>query len=60
VYSFICGHSRVTREKLREMMLPPGNGQRHRTILVGEDAVRCGLIDAMGTPATRWINSRKW
>lgn len=50
VVSFICGHSSVTRERLREMMLATGEMANDiGTILVGEDAVRCGLIDAMGT-----------
>jgi ATP-dependent protease ClpP protease subunit len=50
VVAFICSHSGITRDTLRQMMLATGEMANDiGTILVGQDAVNCGLINAVGT-----------
>ncbi|NLG38267.1 MAG: translocation-enhancing protein TepA [Clostridiales bacterium] len=50
VVTFICGHSGIARDALRQMMLATGEMANDiGTILVGQDAVNCGLINAVGT-----------
>ena len=49
VIRFIVEHSRVKQEVLREMMFRTGELVRDvGTVLVGEEAVRIGLIDEVG------------
>jgi ATP-dependent protease ClpP protease subunit len=49
VVKFVVEHSRVTEEKFRELMFRTGDLARDiGTVLVGRDAVDCGLIDAVG------------
>ncbi|MDD3271724.1 MAG: ATP-dependent Clp protease proteolytic subunit [Syntrophomonadaceae bacterium] len=49
VVKFVVEHSRVTKEKFRELMFRTGDLARDiGTVLVGKDAVDCGLIDAVG------------
>lgn len=49
IVSFVAGHSRVTKERFREMMHNTGMLTKDLgTVLVGADAVREGLIDAPG------------
>jgi ATP-dependent protease ClpP protease subunit len=49
ILGFIAGHSRASRERLEELMLDTGILTKDLgTILVGEDAVREGLIDETG------------
>lgn len=49
VVRFVVEHSHVTEEKFRELMFRTGDLARDiGTVLVGEDAVRCGLIDEVG------------
>jgi len=49
VVKFVVEHSRVTEEKFRELMFRTGDLARDiGTVLVGKDAVDCGLIDAVG------------
>lgn len=49
VLRFIVRNSRVTEEKLRELMMRTGELARDvGTVLVGKEAVRAGLIDAVG------------
>jgi len=50
VVSFVCGHSRIKREKFMELMQSTDTlANDIGTILVGEDAVACGLIDHVGS-----------
>lgn len=49
ITGFISGHSSVEKEKLEEMMIRPGILSRDLgTILVGEQAVACGLFEKVG------------
>lgn len=49
VINFIVTHSGVSRKVLREMMMTTGELARDvGTIVVGRDAVTCGLIDKVG------------
>lgn len=49
ILGFIAGHSRASRERLEELMLDTGILTKDLgTILVGEDAVREGLINEVG------------
>ena len=59
VINFIEKHSRITTEKLRELMLQTGDLARDiGTVLVGVDAVNAGLIDEVGSlsPAVKKLN----
>ena len=50
VIRFISGHSRISERRLKQLMLRTGELARDvGTVLVGEEAVREGLIDAVGT-----------
>ncbi len=50
VVSFIAAHSRVSHEKFLEMMMRTGEMAGDvGTILIGKEAVACGLIDELGT-----------
>jgi ATP-dependent protease ClpP protease subunit len=49
IIKFVTSHSKVTEEQFREYMFRTGNLVRDiGTILVGKDAVACGLIDEIG------------
>lgn len=49
VIKFVTRHSRVTEERYRELMFRTGDLVRDiGTVLVGRDAVACGLIDEVG------------
>jgi len=49
VVKFVVSHSRITEEKFRELMFRTGELARDiGTVLVGQDAVKYGLIDAVG------------
>jgi ATP-dependent protease ClpP protease subunit len=49
VVKFITEHSQISDEKLRELMFRTGDLARDiGTVLVGEDAVACGLINQVG------------
>ncbi len=49
ITGFIADHSSVNQEKLEEMMVKPGILSRDLgTILVGEQAVECGLYQEVG------------
>jgi ATP-dependent protease ClpP protease subunit len=49
VVNFITRHSKVTDEKLRKLMFSTGELARDiGTVLIGKDAVDCGLIDEVG------------
>ncbi len=52
VIRFIEKHSHISTEKLRELMFQTGDLARDiGTVLVGIDAVKCGLIDEVGSLA---------
>jgi ATP-dependent protease ClpP protease subunit len=49
VIDFVVRHSHIPRARLRELMFQTGELARDvGTVLVGKDAVQCGLIDAVG------------
>ncbi len=49
VVNFITSHSQVTDEQLRELMFRTGELARDiGTVLIGKDAVECGMINEMG------------
>lgn len=49
VVRFVIEHSRITEERFRELMFKTGDLARDiGTVLVGRDAVECGLIDEVG------------
>jgi len=49
VVKFVVEHSRITEKKFRELMFTTGDLARDiGTVLVGKDAVECGLIDEVG------------
>lgn len=49
VVKFVVEHSNITQEKFRELMFRTGDLARDiGTVLVGKDAVECGLIDGIG------------
>ena len=50
VVSFVCQHSRIQRDRFMALMQSTDTlANDIGTILVGEDAVKCGLIDRMGS-----------
>ncbi|MCL6638462.1 MAG: ATP-dependent Clp protease proteolytic subunit [Firmicutes bacterium] len=49
VVRFVTGHSRISEEKFRELMFRTGELARDiGTVLIGREAVECGLIDSVG------------
>jgi len=49
IINFVCGHSRISEEKYRELMFNTGQLARDiGTVLVGKDAVEIGLMDEVG------------
>lgn len=49
ITGFVCGHCRITREKFEDLMMETGMLTKDvGTILVGEEAVDCGIIDEVG------------
>lgn len=49
VVRFITTHSKVTEEKIRELMFRTGELARDiGTVLIGKDAVEVGMVDAVG------------
>jgi ATP-dependent protease ClpP protease subunit len=49
VVNFVVQHSKISDKKFRELMFRTGDLARDiGTVLVGKDAVDCGLIDQMG------------
>ncbi|TDF98170.1 ClpP family protease [Paenibacillus piri] len=61
VLRFIMSHSRITEEKLKELMFKTGELTRDiGTTVIGVDAVKFGLIDAIGGvgEAIRELNRR--
>ena len=59
VVGFITGHSRIGREKLLEyMMATDALATDMGTVITGAEAVRCGLIDQLGSlrDALSWLH----
>lgn len=49
VVNFVVQHSKITDQKFRDLMFRTGDLARDiGTVLVGKDAVECGLIDQVG------------
>ncbi len=49
VVNFVVQHSKITEQKFRDLMFRTGDLARDiGTVLVGRDAVECGLIDQVG------------
>lgn len=49
ILQFICDHSHIAMDRLKEFMLKTGElANDIGTVLIGEEAVKCGLIDEMG------------
>lgn len=49
VVKFVCGHSKITKEKFRELLLKTGElANDVGTVLFGEEATQIGLIDQVG------------
>lgn len=49
VVKFVVEHSNISAEKFRELMFRTGELARDiGTVLVGKDAIECGLIDQVG------------
>lgn len=49
ITGFVCRNCKVTRSRFEELMMETGVMTKDMgTILVGEDAVKCGLIDEVG------------
>lgn len=49
VVKFVCSHSKITKEKFRELLLKTGElANDVGTVLFGEEATQIGLIDQVG------------
>lgn len=49
IIGFVVEHSKVSRDKFTELMLNTGDiANEIGTVLVGDEAVKCGLIDEVG------------
>ncbi len=49
VVNFVCSHSKITKDKFRELMLNTGElANDVGTVLFGEEATKTGLIDEVG------------
>ncbi|QGT99652.1 Translocation-enhancing protein TepA [Candidatus Syntrophocurvum alkaliphilum] len=60
VVNFVTQHSNVTDSKFRELMFRTGELARDiGTVLVGEDAVECGLIDEVGGMSTAIVKMKE-
>ena len=52
IVDFVCQHSRISADHYRELMMQTGEMANDcGTVLVGKEAVECGLIDEVGTYA---------
>jgi ATP-dependent protease ClpP protease subunit len=60
IVMFVTGNSKISRERLVEMMMNSANlAADIGTIIYGEEAVECGLIDELGSlsDALAWLQS---
>lgn len=60
IVSFVTGHSNITREKYFELMMATDElANDVGSVIYGEEAVSCGLIDSIGTlsDALDWLHS---
>ena len=49
IIKFICSHSRADEKKIRELMMRPDEiATDMGSIIDGDEAVRCGIIDQVG------------
>ncbi|MPN32985.1 Translocation-enhancing protein TepA [bioreactor metagenome] len=49
ILRFVSEHSAISREKLYELMIAKDEMANDvGTVLIGEDAVRCGIINELG------------
>lgn len=49
ITGFVCDHCKISKSKLEELMMETGILTKDvGTILVGEEAVKCGIIDEVG------------
>ena len=49
ITGFVCGHCRISKQKFEDLMMETGMLTKDvGTILVGEEAVDCGIIDEVG------------
>lgn len=49
IIKFICAHSRISEQRIRELMMRPDElATDVGSIIDGDEAVRCGLIDSVG------------
>ncbi len=50
IVGFVTGHSNISREKYNELMMATDEiANDVGSVIYGEEAVRCGLIDSIGT-----------
>mgnify|MGYP000536632934 CR=1 FL=1 len=50
IVDFVCMHSKITEEKYRHLMTLTGEMANDvGTVIVGQEAVECGIIDEVGT-----------
>jgi ATP-dependent protease ClpP protease subunit len=59
IVSFVTKHSRISRRRFIEMMMKTGElAADVGTVIYGEEAVRCGLIDQLGglSDALEWLH----
>lgn len=50
IVDFVCMHSKITEEKYRHLMMLTGEMANDvGTVIVGQEAVECGIIDEVGT-----------
>ena len=50
IVDFVCTHSKISEPKYRELMTLTGEMANDvGTVLVGDEAVKCGIIDEVGT-----------
>lgn len=49
ITGFVCNHCKISKQRFEELMMETGILTKDvGTILVGEDAVKCGIIDKVG------------
>lgn len=60
IVDFVCMHSKISEPKYRELMTLTGEMANDvGTVLVGEEAVKCGIIDEVGTFASASVKIRE-
>ncbi len=60
IVDFVCVHSKISEPKYRELMTLTGEMANDvGTVLVGDEAVQCGIIDEVGTFAAALIRIKE-